>query len=220
MSGHHARAGRRLTIVRGCAAALLILVVAAYLGLPSYSAWGTQQEELRAAFPGDEIISHPQFGYTMAVTIQAMPSEIWPWLLQMGQGRGGFYTHEWVENLLGADIHNADRIVPALQQLAIGDRIRLTPDPYLGHPGQFMTVAVLQPERALVFTQILPNGAEATWAFVLRSQDRITTRVLARRRSGRPTPFDRVMAPGYVFMDRGVLRGLRVRAERAARAEE
>jgi hypothetical protein len=131
----------------------------------------------------------------------------------MGQGRAGFYTHEWVENLLGADIHNVDRVVPAWLQLEVGDRIRLTPDPYFGQPGQFMTVAEIQPERALVFPQTLPNGSPASWTFLLVPENNETTRVVMRRRGGTPTLFDRVMAPGYAFMDRGMLLGLRRRVE-------
>jgi hypothetical protein len=131
----------------------------------------------------------------------------------MGQGRAGFYTHEWAENLLGADIHNVDRVVPAWLQLEVGDRIRLTPDPYFGQPGQFMTVAEIQPERALVFPQTLPNGSPASWTFLLVPENNETTRVVMRRRGGTPTLFDRVMAPGYAFMDRGMLLGLRRRVE-------
>jgi hypothetical protein len=152
----------------------------------------------------------------MATTIGTGPSEIWPWLVQMGQGRGGFYTHEWIENLLGADIHNADRVVSAWQQVAVGDAVRLTPDPYFGQRGQFMTVAEIQPERALVFRQTLPNGSPASWAFLLLPKADRMTRVVMRRRGGDPTLFDRVMAPGYTLMDRGVLRGLRQRAEKTA----
>jgi hypothetical protein len=181
-----------------------------------YTRWGTDDEERRVRLPGDEIVARPQTDYTLAMTIQAPPSAIWPWLVQMGQGRGGFYTHEWVENLLGADIHNADRIVPAQQRLAVGDTVRLTPDPYLGHPGQFMTVAEIEPQRTLVFSQTLPNGAPATWTLVLRPQDERTTRLLSRRRGGQPSVFDRVMRPGYVFMDRGVLHGIRRRVAKAA----
>jgi hypothetical protein len=151
----------------------------------------------------------------MAITIRATPSEIWPWLVQIGQGRGGFYTHEWVENLLGADIRNADWINPVWQMLEVGDTIRLTPDPYFGQPGQFMTVAEIQPERALVFRQTLPNGSIASWALLLLPEEGGTTRVVMRRRGGDPTLFDRVMAPGYVFMDRGMLHGLRRRVEAA-----
>ena len=152
----------------------------------------------------------------MAITIHAVATAIWPWLVQMGQARGGFYTHEWVENLLGANIHNADRINTAWQQLDVGDRVRLTPNPYFGQPGQVMTVGVINPERALVFRQTLPNGSAASWAFLLLPQGDGTTRVIMRRRGGPPTLFDRVMSPGYVFMDRGMLRGLRERAEAIA----
>jgi uncharacterized protein DUF6064 len=181
-----------------------------------YTRWETEDEERRVQLPGDEIVARPQTDYTLATTIEATPSAIWPWLVQMGQGRGGFYTHAWIENLLGADIHNADRIVPGLQRLAVGDTVRLTPDPYLGHPGQFMTVAEIEPQRALVFSQTLPNGAPATWALVLRPRDERTTRLLSRRRGGEPSLFDRVMRPGYVFMDRGVLHGIRRRVARNA----
>ena len=156
----------------------------------------------------------------MAISIRAAPSEIWSWLVQIGQGRGGFYTHEWVENLLHADIHNADRVVPAWQQLNVGDRVRLTPDPYFGEPGQFMTVADIQRDRALVFRQNLPNGYAASWAFLLVPQDETTTRVIMRRRGGHPTLFDRVMWPGYTFMDRGMLRGLRQRVEDAVAGDQ
>jgi hypothetical protein len=79
-----------------------------------------------------------------------------------------------------------------------------------------MTVAEIEPQRALVFRQTLPNGAPATWTFVLRPQDERTTRLLSRRRSGEPSLFDRVMRPGYVFMDRGVLHGIRRRVARNA----
>jgi hypothetical protein len=79
-----------------------------------------------------------------------------------------------------------------------------------------MIVAEIQPQRALVFRQTLPNGSAASWAFFLLPQDDGTTRVITRRRGGRPTVFDRVMSPGYVFMDRGMLRGLRERAEGSA----
>jgi hypothetical protein len=166
---------------------VLVLITSVYLVLPWYSRWGTAVNERRAQLPGDEIISNPVTSYTLAATVNASPAHIWPWLVQVGQGRAGFYTHEWLENLLGADIHNADRIVPALQHLAVGDRIRLTPNPYFGQPGQFMTVAIIEPQRALVFKQTLPNGSDASWALVLRAQDERTTRLLLRRRGGKRT---------------------------------
>ena len=208
----------RRTLLSG-AAALLGVAAAPYLLLPWYVRRGARTSERDAPLPGDDIVAEARTGYTLAITIRATPSAVWPWLVQMGQGRGGFYTHEWVERLLRAGIRNADGIVPALQRLAVGDTIRLTPDPYLGRPGQFMTVAEVRPERALVLRQTLPNGTTATWALVLRPEGHRGTRLLSRRRGTRASRFDRAMAPGYVFMDRGVLRGIRARAE-AADADE
>jgi hypothetical protein len=181
--------------------------------LPRYTRRGTSAAERSGRLPGDDIVPNPKTENTMAITIHAAPSAIWPWLVQMGQGRGGFYTHEWVENVLGADIHNADHIISAWQGLKTGDTVRLTSDPYFGQPGQFMTVAEIQPERTLVFRQTLPNGSPASWAFLLQPEDGKSTRVVMRRRGGDPTFFDRMMAPDYVFMDRGMLQGLRERVE-------
>ena len=212
---HDSHGRRRLGLL--AAAALLPLAILPYLLVRWYLRRGASDEERRAALAGDGVVARPRTGYTLGITIRAAPREVWPWLAQMGQGRGGFYTHEWVENLLGARIHNAGRIVPALQRIGVGDTIRLTPDPYLGRPGQLLTVAEVRPERALVLAQTLPNGEPGSWAFVLRPVrgpgGAEATRLLFRRRGGRPTPFDRVAMPGYVFMDRGMLRGIRERAE-------
>jgi hypothetical protein len=175
------------------------------------------REERRSPLPGDDVVPLSRSGYTMAITIEAARSEVWPWLVQMGQGRGGFYTHQWIERLLGAEIRNADQIIADLQRLAPGDVVRLTPDPYLLRPGQFMTVVALKPRRALVFRQVLPNGAVASWAFVLRTSGMASTRLLMRRRSERPTLLDLALRPAYRMMDAGMLRGIRKRAESAAR---
>lgn len=219
MSSGRSRTRRWIRTGTWSTVALLVPLAAAHALLPRYTRRGTTDDERRSPLPGDDIVVEPNTGYTMAITIHAAPSAIWPWLVQMGQGRGGFYTHEWVENLLGADIRNANRIVAEWQQLEVGEHVRLTPDPYLGQPGQFMTVAEIQPERALVFRQTLPNGSPASWAFLLVPEAEGATRVLMRRRGGVPTLFDRVMAPGYAFMDRGVLDGLRRRAEGRALPE-
>lgn len=163
--------------------------------------------------PGDSLVPNDRGGYTMGITIHATPRAVWPWLVQMGQGRAGFYTHEWVESLLRADIHNADEIVPDWQRLKPGDVIRLTPAQYLGRPGQALEVSEVLPEQALVFRQELPRGGRGTWAFVLIGNGGRGTRLLFRRRTERLSLFDRVMLPGYVFMDSGMLRGIKKRAE-------
>jgi len=194
-------------------AAIVVPLGATQVALPWYIRRGVRDEERTARLPGDDIVIRPETGYTMAITIRAGAPAIWPWLVQMGQDRGGFYTYERVENLLGANIHNASRIVPAWQQLEVGNTVRLTPDAYFGQPGQFMRVAEVDPNRALVFRQTLPNGSTATWAFLLLPEQDGTTRVIMRRRGGRPTLFDRIMCAGYAVMDRAVLYGLRQRAE-------
>ena len=175
------------------------------------------REERRSPLPGDDVVPHSRGGYTLAITIDAARSEIWPWLVQMGQGRGGFYTPQRLERLLGAEIRNADEIIPELQRLAVGDVVRLTPDPYLGRPGRSMTVAALKQRRALVFRQLLPNGSVASWAFVLRTSGMASTRLLVRRRTEEATLMYRALQPAHRLVDASMLRGIRRRAESAAR---
>ena len=197
--------------------AVLLLVAFEYVVYPWLCRRDASVGEATTSLPGDDVVPHSTAGYTLATSIAAAPSAVWPWLAQMGQGRGGFYTHEWVESLLRADIHNAARIVPEWQSLNLGDHIRLTPDPYLGRAGQFLEVVQMEPEQTLVLEQRLPNGTKGTWAFVLRRESYRSTRVLFRRRSERLSLFDRLMMPGYCFMDRGMLAGLKLRAEREGR---
>jgi hypothetical protein len=80
---------------------------------PWHLSWGATAEEARRPMPGDDEVPRAALDATRAVTIAAPPEAVWPWLVQMGQGRGGFYTYAWLENLGGMDIHNADRIVPS-----------------------------------------------------------------------------------------------------------
>lgn len=193
--------------------------VLAYIVYPALCRRSAKPDERAGPLPGDHVVPRATTGYTLATTIDAPVGDVWPWLVQLGQGRGGFYTHERVEALLGAKIKNAGTIIPALQHIAPGDRIRLTPDPYLGKPGQALVVEQVQPERALVLSQRLPNGTLGTWAFVLADQAG-RTRLVFRRRGTQSSAFDRVMLPGFYFMDRGMLNGIRRRSERIHRRSE
>lgn len=83
----------------------------------------------RGVLPGDELIGDARHRRTHAISIQASSRQVWPWLVQMGQGRGGFYGYDWLESLLGLHIHNAESIEPALQNIVLGDQIRLVPEP-------------------------------------------------------------------------------------------
>ncbi len=112
---------------------------------PQHLRWGAEPAELKAFWPGDDLIPRPQINATHAVTIQARPDEVWPWLVQIGQGRGGFYSYEQIENAMGLRIENADRILPEWQSLQVGDVVPLAPDGAMDVP-----VVILEAQRALV----------------------------------------------------------------------
>jgi len=172
--------------------------------------WGATEEEAGRSLPGDELLEDPAVVSTRAITIDAPPSAVWPWLVQMGSGRGGAYTYDWIENLFGLGMHSAERIHPEWQNLAVGDVI----------PGreslQGMRVEVLDPERALVTRA---EDGTWVWAFVLEDLGG-RTRLLSRNRIAMPDPSlgDRigmaVMEPGSLVMERKMLHGIKERAER------
>jgi hypothetical protein len=152
---------------------------------------------------------------TRALTVDVPPSAIWPWLVQMGSGRGGAYTYDWIENLLGLNMHSADEILPQYQRLQVGDELPMGP----GRPG--MTVEVLDPPRTLAVRLTDQNWV---WIFALVpdgestrliSRNRIATSALAAMSRLFYTVF---MEPGSLVMERKMLLGIRQRAERAAAA--
>jgi len=107
-------------------------VVGAMLAAPllrgRYNRWGATTSEVTASMPGDDLVPHPRLGYTRAITVDAPPEAVWPWLVQMGQGRGGLYSFDGLENLARCNIHSVDRIVREHQQLSIGDLVRMGPE--------------------------------------------------------------------------------------------
>jgi hypothetical protein len=141
--------------------------------------WGATEEELRLRLPGDELVPEPEWSYNHGISIDAPRSAVWPWLVQLGQGRGGFYTYEGLENLVGCRIHNLMEIRPELQRLAVGDVIVTH-----GRSGFGPEVTRLERERALVLGGA-PNrkGSQTTWAFYLLDGPDGTTRLLERGRS-------------------------------------
>jgi len=193
---------------------------------PRILRWGATDEEVATALPGDEIVPHPRSLLTHAVTIAAPPGAVWPWLVQMGQGRGGLYSYAWLENLAGCDLHNARRVIPEFQHLEVGDRVRLVPEGYRV-PLHFV-VAALQPERVLVLRTPGPPGESfqaglpfATWTFVLEAVSG-GTRLITRWRSDfRPTAAGwlrnkHALEPVHFLMERKMLLTIRALAERLA----
>ena len=99
---------------------MLSVVILGYLAIrPWFVHGGGTTAEISQAMPGD--LDH--IGWTRAITIEATPEQVWPWLVQWGQGRGGWYSYDWLENLFGFDIHTAKQILPEYQNLAVGDPI-------------------------------------------------------------------------------------------------
>src|SRR5690606_9492474 len=88
-----------------------------------YNRHGATDAELERPLPGDHLVAEPKLGYTRAITIGAPVDDVWPWLVQIGQGRGGFYSYDTLENLVCCGIHSADRVLPEYQRLAVGNII-------------------------------------------------------------------------------------------------
>lgn len=176
--------------------------------------WGATIDEASAALPGDDLLADPQVVTTRAIGICAPVSLIWPWLVQMGPGRGGAYTYDWIENLLGLGMHSANRILPHYQNLKIGDEQRL------GTSGPVLRVAVLEAEHALVFRS---DDGNWVWAFVLEPAGDHARLISRNRIAASPSPLGRaattyLMEPGSLIMERKMLIGIKQRAERLAAA--
>ena len=214
--------------VKGLAVATTIAAGASALAYrrrlkPWQERWGATDEEIALPLPGDELIEQPATQLTRAITIDATPAEVWPWIVQLGADRGGFYTYDWLENLFGLDIHSADDIVAEWQDLEVGDVVHAD---RAGTAGG--SVVALHPCDALVL-QVGDLGAgrpvrrdeklrwESQWTFALRDDPAGGTRLLVRER----VAFDsivtrRLMAPvGPVsfVMTRGMLLGITSRVE-------
>lgn len=195
---------RRLTI------ALLALALAYRLRLRRLIlTWGATAEEAAARLPGDELLPDPDRTATRAISIAAPPAAVWPWIVQIGpRPRGGAYTYDWIENLLGLDMRSADRVLDDFQHPRLGERI--------GLGSNEMVVAVLEPERAFGW---LSADGNWLWTFVLAPAPG-GTRLISRNSYRLPTPAARIgmipMEPGSLVMERRMLAGIRERAERLA----
>lgn len=191
--------------------------------------WGAFQEETKAELPGDELVPGAIFSTTRAVTIQAQPDQVWPWIVQMGQGRGGLYSYDFLENLMGLNIHSADRVLPEFGELQPGDIIPLEPagSGYTVHsikPGEYLLLYTdgsgdTEMARALQSAQV-----KTTWLFLLREMETGCTRLIIRWRAEmnpKSSLYARLMTIGIepieFMMERKMLLGIRQRAEKLAR---
>lgn len=205
---------RKTSVIGGAAFATAAAALSYRLLLRDWClSWGARPDEVSRELPGDELLPAPDIVSTRVVTVDAPPAAIWPWLVQMGSGRGGAYTYDWIENLFGLGMHSADKILPEFQNITAGDEVQLGP----GRP--MMRVEVLDPGR--VFTIRIEDGSWV-WIFCLVPEDG-QTRLISRNRIATPgaSPVMRafyqlVMEPGSLVMERKMLLGIKERAERLA----
>ena len=190
-----------------------------------YRNWGTTKEECRMGLPGDELVRSPAVQTTEGVWIEAPPGAVWPWLVQMGQDRAGIYSYQTLENLVGLDYHNADRIHPEWQRLAAGDVIRLARKGWMGLPdGITFTVADVVEQQSIVLRATAPRHLrDAVWSFHVMPHWEDRSRLLIRTRTPLRRP-GQVLAtelagPAKAALTRGILLGIKRRVECQLQAE-
>ncbi len=188
-------------------AVLVAVALGAYLGAfrPWTRSWGATPAEVEAVLPGDELTPDPGLSMTRAVTIDAPVDSVWPWLAQIGQDRGGFYSYTWLENLAGCDMHNADRVHEEWQDRSVGDSIFL-------HPLNGVKLARFDRNRTFAF--------QGGWYLNLVPLDARRCRLIARTRipPGLPSLAYAIFIEGpHFIMERKMLLGLKLRSERAQR---
>lgn len=195
-------------------------VTAAVLALRAHTHWGATPEEISAVLPGDDLVPEPATSVTRAVGIDAPPDEVWRWLVQIGQDRGGMYSYDAAENLIGLDIHSTDEIHERWQHLAAGDRVVLVPPGWAGlREGYSLPVARVEPGRALVLRQAPPEHPwNAVWSFVIVPDGAGRCRLLSRSRAERPPgaalrAVTRALDLVALVMTRRMLLGIKERAE-------
>ena len=207
-------------LLRGLLYAVLIVVCAAVVAVLAYLLvlrpwqlrWGATDEELERPMPGDDLVTNPDLDATRGVTVDARPEEIWPWLVQIGHRRAGFYSYDRLDN---AGIPSAERILAEFQDIKIGDEIPLDRNSH-------MEVVVLEPPR--VMTWNLP-GRGLSWAWGLYPLDGRRTRLVTRLRWRYRWKFPVIL--GYFMIDVGdfimmrkCMLGIKRRAEGAAAGPE
>jgi hypothetical protein len=199
--------------------------VAVVTGLRRARNWGATPGEITTPLPGDELVPEPADSTTRAVEIDAPAAEVWRWLVQIGQGRGGMYSYDRLENLIGLDIHSTDEIREEWQHLAVGDEVVLVrPGWGPAADGYALPVARIEPGEAIVLLQAPPRHPWlAVWTFAIDPLDDTRCRLLSRSRAARPASgalrvATAAMEPLTTVMTRRMLLGIKERAERSWRA--
>ncbi|WP_199742717.1 SRPBCC family protein [Nocardia stercoris] len=206
---------RSASVPRAAAIGVATFIAGLIVGYPilarsAVRTWGSRADECLRAMPGDDLITDPDVITTRAVTIAAAPETIWPWLVQFGPDRGGIYSYDWIDRLLGVPVHSSMSLLPQFAHISVGDLLSITPG------GPKMRVAVVEPARALVFES---EDGNWVWSFVL-SPIGDSTRLVSRNRITVPSNsipsrllYCYLLEPGSLVMEAKMLRGIRDRAE-------
>ncbi len=233
-AARHAQDGRRrarstrapgvgvLAAIEGAALIAGNLIATPFVGR-TRSRWGTVGTEATDQLPGDELVPVPTWSYTLGIDVDARPQEVWPWIAQIGQSRGGFYSYQTLENLAGCRIVNTTEILAEHQHPKVGDEIRLHPT------APSMRVEIVDPPRALVLRGS-PSGAgvggprgTTTWQFAVTPGRGGGSRLLTRGRyhhapdwRSRLTFGRMLLEPVTFVMSRRMMREVKRLAERHA----
>jgi hypothetical protein len=213
---------------------VLLLVIIPVAARPWYQDWGATSAETKAALPGDELVPHPKGVSTRAVTIDAPPEAVWPWIVQVGMKRAGWYTYDWFYDMTGSsgfvDGHSSDRIVPALQDIKVGDTVSINSAvgykvAVMDQPDAFILLSRggAKPSDTYELGHEPPEYMNTTMGWVLRplsgNKTRLILRILA---DGAGTAHTITNSPplemGGGVMSRANLLGIKHRAEAAYRA--
>jgi hypothetical protein len=212
-----------------CGVSLISALFILPFSRPGLRKWGSTEEELSRELPGDELVKEVKGWYNHAITINTASANVWPWIMQLGQNKGGFYSYELLENIVGCNIHNADEIVADFQNTVVGDRVAMSPKgaPYIvtaidqGRTFVLRLRVNLQTQETVDIAKPLPpKYQDSSWLLFLDETDKGTTRLITRSRndwnqSRINTFFYGIFGVISMVMDRKMIKGIKKRAEKA-----
>lgn len=180
--------------------ALIVIVVIIFT--PWMDKWGTTPEERNAEFPGDNLVAQPALVFNRAITINAKPEQIYPWILQIGADKSGMYSYTWLENLVGCKMAKVETIKPEWQDLKEGDLMKMcagdfAPPPYI--------VAQVEKDQAVIYGHKDGDKWVEEWEFVLIPQTDGSTRLVTRTRTNMAGGFWEIIRPISFMMERKML---------------
>lgn len=199
-----------LTLLAG-----LVVVVTIAL-LPWMDRWGATDDEIAASLTGDELVASPRISYTRAISINAAPEDVYPWVVQLGAEKGGMYSYEWLEtNILQCELINADRIHAEWQNLKVGDPMKMCPGTSGPPPYE---IAIIEPNRSIIMGHKDGGDWIEIWQFHFLPKEDGTTRLVIRSRSAAEGWLWDVIRPGEFIMMRAMMFGIKERAEALSKA--